>query len=245
MTTKKSIILSKAIEVIESHPEGIRYGDLMREVGGQLDLRSGRVDSYVWNIHEQLPDLICKPTRGLFIHIKYMKNGEVIMPEPIIPEIFVKEEDFYDPFKDWLKNDLEECTKAIPLGGNKFKDRWGTPDVIGIQKSRESDLVKFETKIISAEIKLDRSELIKAFGQACAYKLFSHKVFLVIPKNSSQEIISRLDALSLIEGLGLVLYDSTNDENPQFEIRSRPKWNIPDMFYVNKYLKLIEKELFG
>ena len=250
MTTKKDVIINKTIEVIKTHPEGIHYAELMREVSRQLKplydkVKPGNVDSFVWDIHEQFPDLICKPARGLFIHTKYMKNGEVIAPEQIISEIPIKEEDFYKPFADWLVKDLEECIKAIPLGRNIFKDRWGTPDVIGMQESRKSDIIKFETKIISAEIKLDRSELIKAFGQACAYKLFSHKVFLVIPKNSSQQIISRLDALSLIEGLGLVLYDSTNDENPQFEIRSRPKWNIPDMFYVNKYLKLIEKELFG
>ena len=43
----------------------------------------------------------------------------------------IKEEDFYNSFADWLVNDMEECTKAICLGGNLFKDKWGTPDVVG------------------------------------------------------------------------------------------------------------------
>jgi hypothetical protein len=37
----------------------------------------------------------------------------------------VKEEDFYAPFADWLKNEIEDITHAIPMGGNKFKDKWG------------------------------------------------------------------------------------------------------------------------
>ncbi|MBL0274174.1 MAG: hypothetical protein IPQ06_14180 [Chitinophagaceae bacterium] len=36
----------------------------------------------------------------------------------------IKEEDFYEPFAEWITNDLEECTKAIALGGSKFKDKW-------------------------------------------------------------------------------------------------------------------------
>jgi hypothetical protein len=35
-----------------------------------------------------------------------------------------------------------------------------------------------------------------------------------------------------------------NKENPQFEIRVRPIKYEPDSVYVNKYIKLIESELF-
>jgi hypothetical protein len=41
---------------------------------------------------------------------------------------------------------LEECTKAIQLGGNTFKDKWGTPDVIGKRESRKSDKISFLLK---------------------------------------------------------------------------------------------------
>ena len=33
-------------------------------------------------------------------------------------------------------------------------------------------------------------------------------------------------------------------ENPDFEIRVRPIKHEPDSIYINKYIKLIEKELF-
>jgi len=128
---------------------------------------------------------------------------------------------------------------------NKFRDKWGTPDVIGKREPRRSDIIKTPTEIVSAEIKADTRDLITAFGQACVYKLFSHKSYIVIPKNSSQDDISKLDALCLIFGIGLVLFDNSNPNDPQFEIRVRPLKHEPDMFYVNKYMKLIEKELWG
>ena len=39
----------------------------------------------------------------------------------------VRESDFYQPFADWLKNDLEEVTDVAPLGGADLKGKWGTP----------------------------------------------------------------------------------------------------------------------
>ena len=87
--------------------------------------------------------------------------------------------------------------------------------------------------------------MITAFGQACSYKVFSHKSYIVIPRDSSQDDISRLDALCLIFGIGLVLFDSGNRDDPKFEIRVRPLKHEPDMFYVNKCMKAIESELFG
>ena len=87
--------------------------------------------------------------------------------------------------------------------------------------------------------------MITAFGQACAYKSFSHKAYIVIPKSASEEDKSRIESLSLIFGIGLIFFDATNKENPQFEIRVRPLKQGPDSFYVNKYIKLIENELFS
>ncbi|MBC7334479.1 MAG: hypothetical protein H5T85_08540, partial [Actinobacteria bacterium] len=115
----------------------------------------------------------------------------------------------------------------------------------GVREPFKGDIIKFPTEIVSAEIKADPGDLIKAFGQACSYKLFSHKSYIVIPKNSPQDDVSKLDSLCLIFGVGLVLFDSNDINEPGFEIRVRPLKHEPDMFYVNKYIKLIEKELFG
>lgn len=131
------------------------------------------------------------------------------------------------------------------LGGNRFRDKWGTPDVIGIREPRRGDIIKPPTEIVSAEIKLDRTGLIVAFGQACAYKLFSHRSYIVVPRESSEDDIARLDVLCRTLGVGLILFDATNPGSPQFEIRVRGAKHEPDMFYVNKFIKLVEEELFN
>ena len=120
-----------------------------------------------------------------------------------------------------------------------------TPDVIGIREPRKSDIIRPATDIVSAEIKIDTGNLITAFGQACSYKLFSHKSYIVIPKESSEEDVTRLDALGRIFGIGLILMDVSDPKMPRFEIRVRATKHEPDMFYVNKYMKLIENELFS
>ena len=157
----------------------------------------------------------------------------------------VKEENFYEPFADWLVNDVEECTKAIPLGGNRFKDKWGTPDVIGKRESKRSDIIQAPVEIISAEIKPDTSQLVTAFGQACAYCLFSHKTYLVVSNKAPDDEIARIDTLCQVFGIGLVLFDSGNPKDPHFTIRSRPRYQQPDLFYANRYMKLIEGEMFS
>jgi len=55
--------------------------------------------------------------------------------------------------------------------------------------------------------------------------------------------LARLDALCQVFGIGLVLFDASNAETPDFRVRVRPKRYEPDMYYTNKYLKLVEKEL--
>ena len=176
--------------------------------------------------------------------MKYRSEDEQIAKPKTTKKAEIKEEDFYPAFADWIVNELEEATKAISLGGNKFRDKWGTPDIIAIREAKRSDIIKPPTEIISAEIKLDVAGLITAFGQCCAYKLFSHKVYLVVPKQSSDEDVARLDALARLFGIGLVLFDTSDPEDPAFVIRARAFREEPDKFYVNKYLRLVEDELF-
>jgi hypothetical protein len=105
--------------------------------------------------------------------------------------------------------------------------------------------VQAPIEIVSAEVKTADSQLVTAFGQACAYRLFSHKSYLVVPDTSPQEERTRLDALCQVFGIGLVLFDASSPQTPNFDIRVRALKQDPAMFYVNKYMKLIEGELFS
>lgn len=245
--TSKEQILAKAVEVLESAPTGIRYSDLVARIHLALPtIPPNTIHGSLHALEAQLPKSVFKPARGLYLHAQYREaysGQEPIDVEP--PAEKVKEEKFYEPFADWLVNELEECTKAISLGGNAFKDKWGTPDIIGVREPRKSDIVKLPTEIVSAEVKLDPAGLITAFGQACAYLLFSHKSYLVVPNDAVEGDLARLDTLARIFGIGLILFDSEKPDEPGFEIRVRGAKHEPDMFYVNKTMKIVEDELFS
>jgi hypothetical protein len=204
--TKREEIISRALEILQNLPKGIRYTDFVQQVHEALpQIPINTVCGTIWNLEVQEPQNVFKPARGMYLHTKYRGTTEVMEPKIASPEKQkIQENVFYKPFADWLINELEECTKAIPVGGNAFKDKWGTPDVIGIREPRKSDIIKFPTEIVSAEIKLDSTNLITAFGQACAYRLFSHKSYIVVPINSPEDDIARLDTLSAY--LALVLF---------------------------------------
>jgi hypothetical protein len=73
----------------------------------------------------------------------------------------------------------------------------------------------------------------------------AHRSYIVVPNESLEEDIARLDALCRTLGAGLILFNSSNPGAPQFEIRVRGAKHEPDMFYVNTYMKLVEEELFA
>ena len=236
-----SRIREAAVRIIADHPAGIQFSDLRRQIHEtDSSFKLNTISGSIYDLDVRV-DEVEKPSRGLY-RIRVADSQGNAVAAPLAPGI--QEEEFYSPFADWLKNDLEDVTKAIPLGGNRFRDKWGTPDVIGKRDSRPSDIVKPPIEIVSAEIKTNTSELITAFGQACAYCLFSHRSYLVVPRQAAADELSRLDSLCQVFGLGFVLFDAKSPDDPRFEIRVRPKKQDPDIHYTNKYMKEIESELF-
>lgn len=236
----------KAVELLETHPDGLRYSDL-REYLLLAGFVEGTIAAKVSKLDNTCPNYIWKPSKGLYQHVKYKQDDSLSVAPTQQTEIVnkIKEEDFYKPFADWLQNEIEDVTKAIPLGGNRFGEKWGTPDVIGKWQSNDWDIIKGITEIVSAEIKTDTNQLIIAFGQACAYKLFSHKVYLVVPEQSKLKELSKLDALCQIIGIGLVTFNVTSPDNPNFRILVRPIRHTPDLFYTNENMAIIKQELFS
>lgn len=189
------------------------------------------------SLDKAFPDEISKPSKGLFVPAT-KTGGEVVVSadtEQITPAgAKIKESDFYQPFADWLKDDINEVIEAVSLGGAVLKSKWGTPDVVGIYKPTAGNLVKFDIEVVTAEIKTNPQEPVVAFGQAVAYRLFSHKTYIAMPTTLTEEDKDRLESLCMLFGVGFVLFD-LNKDAPNFSIRVRAQRFFPDMFYVNKF----------
>ncbi len=76
--------------------------------------------------------MINKPSRGLFVPSGVALSATPAPAESMTKSSVVAESDFYRPFAEWLKNDLDEVTDAAALGGASMGKKWGTPDVVGI-----------------------------------------------------------------------------------------------------------------
>ena len=226
-----------AKKIIATHQGGIRYSVLVKQIASQHpETPTNTIHGSVWDLATRFPNQIVKPSKGLFKSANVENEEEIT--QPISPKM--KEEDFYQPFAEYLKNDLDEVTTSAPLGGSGIKSKWGTPDVIGVYKSLASNLIKFPLEIVSAEIKVDTQSPIVAFGQAVAYRLFSSKCYIVMPNTISDEDLSRLEALCMLYGVGLVIY-TLNLKDPEFSIRVRAQRFSPDMFCVNEFAKRLHQ----
>jgi hypothetical protein len=249
----QNVIRNLGRSIVAGYPGGIRRKALMNRIfQTHPNLSMKEIEHAVWDLDKRFPKDIANPSRGIFqpISATSEENGVVGKTEQVIIQSGTKvtEADFYNPFADWLQSDLDEVNSAVPLGGSGLKSKWGTPDVVGVYKPLAGHLIKFHPEIVSVEIKTDPQAQapIVAFGQAVAYRLFSTKTYIAMPTTLSDADQSRLEALCMLFGVGLVLFD-LNKEAPNFAIRMRAQRFTPDMFYVNEFadrLKTHDKKLF-
>lgn len=223
-------IRERAKQIIATCQSGIRYKELVRQIKSEHpETPENTIVGSVWDIDRKFPELIRKPSRGLFVPV----TGSESFPSAGVSTF--KEQDFYKPFAEWLRNELDEVTVAVALGGAGMKSKWGTPDVVGVYKPLPSHRIKFGLEIVSAEIKLEPTEAVTAFGQAAAYRLFSAKSYVVMSSAIGAEDYARLESLCILFGVGLVLFDPNDAQSPNFAIRVRAQRFWPDMFYVNEF----------
>ncbi len=221
--------------IISENPGGIRYGQLVERIFQESpETPRNTIQGSVYNLDSLFPNEIAKPSRGLFTPAQAGSDFIVGKTEEIGEGgAKVKESDFYEPFAEFLKNDLGDVVEVAVLGGAGLKSKWATPDVIGVYKPLAKNHIKFDLEIVSAEIKIDQQPVV-AFGQAVAYRLFSAKTYIAMPKTITEEDSDRLESLCMLFGVGLVLFNLDKD-NPRFEIRMRAQRVSPDMFYVNEF----------
>lgn len=242
MATARKRVADAALELIEANPDGIRWADLFR--GVERALPGEKKNTIVGSLHHfrnHLPAGVSRPDRGVYAMMNI--SAQAATPAGVGAAAKVRESDFYQPIADWLVVDLEEATRAEPIGGNRAGEKWGTPDVIGLYEARPSDPIKFTTEVVAVEIKIDTHQLIIAFGQACAYKLFAHRVYIAVPRNAKANDLKRLDALAGVVGIGLVKFNSDDADNPDFQVMVRAAKHEPDYYYTNEVLSHYKKEL--
>lgn len=248
MKLNRKQIQGRAIDVLEQHPDGVRWSDILKLIEVQSpETPHNSVHGAVHQLLQSDPKII-KVARGTYQLEKYATaqavearaDDEATATLPVKAEGLksVTEQDFYESFAEWLiEND--EATFASALGGSSFGGKWGTPDVIGVLKPRAQDIFKFEPQIVTAEIKAVPGQPVVAFGQAVAYRLFCHKSYIVVPNTTSSDDMNRLKALCGLHGVGLVTF-TLDVAQPDYVVVVLPAVAAPDMFYVNTMLERLK-----
>lgn len=233
-------IKAVAKQKILAIPEGVRWTALVNEIRAEYpDTPINTIWGSTQTLFKSDPD-ISKIAKGIYAigQNQAAKDSAASVPKDDPDTLIeagqvISESDFYDSFAEWLRDGLDEVTEAISIGGNIFKSKWNTPDVIGVLRPLKGDLIKFDPQIVSAEIKIDPNQPVVAFGQAVSYRLFSHKCYLVLPETMTADDRDRVEALCTVFGLGLVTF-KLDPENPDFTLQTRALLAQPDMAYVNQ-----------
>src|SRR5207245_407227 len=151
------------LTIVADNLGGIRHSDLLKRVHERTpETPFNSIRGALWNLDAIYPSKVKKPTRGLFIPADSAESvvGEesAETTQEFTPQgKKISESEFYQPFAEWLKADLDEVTTVAALGGAGLGSKWGTPDVVGAYKPLASHLIKFDLEIVSAEIKIDKT----------------------------------------------------------------------------------------
>lgn len=243
-------IQEQTIALLQEAPGGIRWSEVLKAlIAANPDTPSNSIRGATHHLFAS-DGRIEKVARGTYRLISIgdaddsaaIAEDEAVARTPVEVEsadhtrITYLEADFYESFAEWLVEVAEEVNAAVALGGSILRGKWGTPDVLGVLKPRTHDMLKFEPQIVAAEIKIDPSQPVVAFGQAVAYRLFSHKSYIVVPNTTGEDDMGRLKALCSIHGVGLVTF-TLDKANPDYTTLVLPMQASPDMFYANQMLR--------
>jgi len=243
-------IQDEVLGILQQAPGGIRWSELLKAVTtANPDTPPNSIHGATHNLLKT-DERIEKIARGTYRLASLADAGdsatiakdEAAAQTPVEVEtadhtrVTYVEADFYQGFADWLVEVAEEVNAAVALGGSVLRGKWGTPDVLGVLKPRTQDMLKFEPQIVSAEIKIDPNQPVVAFGQAVAYRLFSHKSYIVVPNTTGEDDMGRLKALCSIHGVGLVTF-TLDKAAPDYTTLVLPLQASPDMFYANQMLR--------
>ncbi|OGD67975.1 hypothetical protein A3I18_00090 [Candidatus Campbellbacteria bacterium RIFCSPLOWO2_02_FULL_35_11] len=68
-------INAKVFELLEQHPEGLRWSELLSKIKkSNPDFHPKTVNGCVWKLVQKFPDKVYKPSKGVFRLLRYKSN---------------------------------------------------------------------------------------------------------------------------------------------------------------------------
>lgn len=234
-------IRDKAYEYIQGSVNGIRYSELVKRIQNDYPaFKEGTIAVQVTDLPNSTDygPLIERANRGLY------KLRDVGVKRKQSATKFTRtakrdEEKFYGAFARFVREDLQECTVAVEYGNNRLRDdrKWFNPDIVGYYHAGLTGTYNRAPDIVTGELKTktEYKDAIEGFAQAAAYRLFSHKSYLALPRDMRGDDINVIESLCIQFGLGFALFNKHDPDNAQFTLRNRAQWHQPSLAYLNEY----------
>lgn len=237
-----------ALDIIRQSPRGIRFGEIHARIRALFpETPASVISAGIAGIERRHPELVTKPERGLYLPVRSGSEPSPGTASETVSTRALRESELYPSLAEWLVNDLEEVNHAVALGGSGLGGKWGTPDVVGVYRPIAGDVIRFQPEIVACEVKIDVNQPVVAFGQAVSYRLFSSRVYLVLPAALSGQELQRLEALCQLFGIGLVTF-AADGEGARYVARLRAQTFTPDMYHANRFaeqLKRYDRDAFA
>ena len=124
---QKDKVREAVIKILGDNSGGLRHGELVEGVEELLDgVPHGTVIGNLrqMTVNNDDPE-VYKPDRG-FYRLRAVDEEDVDKEiAQVIADKKVSEEAFYQPFAEWLRDELNECTEAIELGRQQRRQEMG------------------------------------------------------------------------------------------------------------------------
>ena len=240
---KTDLVRTKARDVIINSSGGISRKDVILALLHDTEIHDrgiaeGTISTQLNQLVNEDPQ-ISRVGRGIFAPAANESDGSGTIELSASTSSLPDEEEFYESFRDYLVNDLNECVRAACVSNMRGNGKWGNPDIVGVQKPRPEHVVNFPTEIVCAEIKVSPNQIPTAFGQAASYLIFSHKTYVVVPRTGANAAdIDRLEAQCHMLGIGMVTFE-LDVKKPEYIVVIRARTNKPNMFHLNDFVESI------
>ena len=155
------------------------------------------------------------------------------------------ERQLYGKIAEWIveEESLEGKDYVVQTGRLANPIKWGNPDVVIIQR-----IAGRPDRIIVAEVKNSQEarNLFEGFGQACAYKIFSHVQYLVVPMPEDRRIYDQLKKLCAKVQVKFAVFTFEGTEKTldsiKIELKEGGKGEPPDTEAMYEFLQKLGVE---
>lgn len=234
-------VYKAVIETLKDYPEGLKLADLISLVTRKFfpEQVEANMRAFIKRILKY-PN-IEKISKGRY-RVNFQMQTELKETNGLLLYNLSKNEkskiefEICNSFANFLVNNLKEASKTWVFYEHKYDDGIFLPEVLGINPFDFQNFDPRDVEITSACASLDIVDIPFILGKAMGYKIFSHRVYIVLPDRIEkfEDKMKLLENFCMKFGIGLVYFNISR--RSEFFVRIKAVRIMPEPYFVNEYI---------